>query len=380
MRSVEHSHQAEQDVLRVCVISRPKVALLDSTHLWHRNIEVLIAYQKTLREKHQLALTFTHIFPDQPHYDVIIVFSRITAQMSKPERIDMLKKLRSCCHRLLWFSERDSAGSTEFEVLPYVDRYLMRQKYRHLEDYEQTYYFNRKYADFYATWQNRPRESFEANELLSQHTEHVHKIGLWWNIAYNILAAVPRWERWLDVYFRNKTPEFPPHSVLTTKKDIDLHAMFVIKDQRGAINAQRHHAWEKLATMQQEFSITPTDRRVSERTYFAYMKRSYCVLSPFGWGEICYRDFEGFLWDTCLLKPDMDDIDTWPDLFEKNQTYVPLAWDLNDLEEKLTATLADDYFRQQLTQQAYQRYISLWNASGIEALLDRFTTIIRTSL
>ena len=239
---MEHSSRSEQSVLQVCVISRPKVAFLDSTHLWHRNIEVLFAHRKTLREKYQLALTFTHAFPEETHYDVIIVFSRFTARMNKPERVDLLKKLRSRCHRLLWFSERDSAGSTEFEVLPYVDRYLMRQKYRKMEDYYQTYYFNRKYADYYATWQNLPREPFEANELLAQYTEHIPKIDLWWNIAYNILATVPRWERWFDVYFRDKTPEFMAHSTLDGEKDIDLHALFVIKDQRGAINAQRNHA------------------------------------------------------------------------------------------------------------------------------------------
>ncbi|MGD1893737.1 MAG: hypothetical protein ACFB15_24485 [Cyclobacteriaceae bacterium] len=323
---MKHFSQSEKSTLRVCIISRPKQKIVNPFHLWHRNVEVLLAYRRILSSHYNLSLTFTSTLPQETNYDIIIVFSRFTAGITKQNRIAILKKLRPQCHRLLWFSERDSAGSTEFEVLPYVDRYLMRHKYRDLQDYSQTYYFNRKYTDYLAKKTNISHESFLANELLSSYEDHIHKIGLWWNLAYTILGSIPRWKRWMSVYLLNNTPRFPSKASELVK-DMDLHALFVIKDQRGVINAQRDLALGKLQKLQQDYTITPIHRRVSKREYYAYMKRSRCVFSPFGWGEINYRDFEGFLLQACLLKPDMSDIDTWPLLYEENQTYVPLAWD-----------------------------------------------------
>ena len=56
------------------------------------------------------------------------------------------------------------------------------------------------------------------------------------------------------------------------------------------------------------------------------------MLSPFGWGEICYRDFESILNRNLLVKPDMEHLETWPNIY-KDEHYFKLDWDSENLFE-----------------------------------------------
>ena len=69
---------------------------------------------------------------------------------------------------------------------------------------------------------------------------------------------------------------------------------------------------------------------MSRRQYLRELRRSKLAVSPFGWGEICFRDFEIVASGAALVKPRVDHLNTWPPFFEPNVTYVPVAWDLAD--------------------------------------------------
>jgi hypothetical protein len=62
-------------------------------------------------------------------------------------------------------------------------------------------------------------------------------------------------------------------------------------------------------------------------------------VSPYGWGEVCYWDFEAIICGSLLIKPDMSHITTWPNIYKKDETYIPLQWNMSDLEETLNRTL-----------------------------------------
>ena len=36
-----------------------------------------------------------------------------------------------------------------------------------------------------------------------------------------------------------------------------------------------------------------------------------------------------------LIKPDMSHLETWPDFYIPNLTYIPFKWDLSDFREKI---------------------------------------------
>jgi hypothetical protein len=93
---------------------------------------------------------------------------------------------------------------------------------------------------------------------------------------------------------------------------------------------------------------------VSHRRYLAELKISKIVFSPFGYGEICWRDFEAVAAGAVLLKPDMSHVEANPNIYVPDETYVPVRWDFADLEEKVRELLADQSKREALSKRAYE--------------------------
>ena len=80
-------------------------------------------------------------------------------------------------------------------------------------------------------------------------------------------------------------------------------------------------------------SMTGT-ARLRRLAYLRELTESRITFSPYGWGEICFRDFEAVACGSVLLKPDMTHLDTKPDIYEPGVTYVPVRWDLQDFAAK----------------------------------------------
>ena len=62
------------------------------------------------------------------------------------------------------------------------------------------------------------------------------------------------------------------------------------------------------------------------------MKQSKIVVSPFGWGEINNRDFEAFIYGCLLIKPTLNCLETYPNYFKENITYLSYGWDHADMQ------------------------------------------------
>ncbi|MCF2906662.1 glycosyltransferase [Octadecabacter sp. CECT 8868] len=101
-------------------------------------------------------------------------------------------------------------------------------------------------------------------------------------------------------------------------------------------------------------SLSPAGR-VSPQQYLAEMAQSRLCFSPFGYGELCWRDIEAFMTGAVLIKPDMGHLKTLPDLYEADVTYHPVEWDFSDLADVVTKALADEDGRERMAQAAYDR-------------------------
>ena len=115
----------------------------------------------------------------------------------------------------------------------------------------------------------------------------------------------------------------------------------------------RLHAREALVSMADLKLVS--DPGVPYRRYLAELCASKLCFSPFGYGEVSWRDYEAVLCGALLLKPDMSHCETWPDIFVPFETYVPIRWDFSDLEEKTRYYLAHESEREQIAQRAYTR-------------------------
>ena len=79
-------------------------------------------------------------------------------------------------------------------------------------------------------------------------------------------------------------------------------------------------------------------------------------ISPYGWGEVCYRDFEIVISGALLIKPSMDHLSTFPDVYIPHETYIPVSWELNDLAETVERSLANYNFAKQIAQNGQDVY------------------------
>jgi glycosyltransferase involved in cell wall biosynthesis len=97
--------------------------------------------------------------------------------------------------------------------------------------------------------------------------------------------------------------------------------------------------------------ITP-EKRVSREEFYQEMASAKIYISPFGYGEICGRDYECTILGALLIKPDMGHVEAYPDIYRPYETYVPVAWDYSDLEEKVEHYLENPDERMRITSNA----------------------------
>ena len=68
--------------------------------------------------------------------------------------------------------------------------------------------------------------------------------------------------------------------------------------------------------------------------------KSKCVVSPFGMGEICFRDFETWNMRCILIKPFMDNVITYPNPYIDRETYFACNNNWDDLNEIIDVVLS----------------------------------------
>ena len=112
---------------------------------------------------------------------------------------------------------------------------------------------------------------------------------------------------------------------------------------------------------------------VSPDKFQEEIENTKIVLSPYGWGEVCFRDFEAVLNGSLLLKPDMGHLETWPDIFHPYETYVPFRWDCEDLVEKIDEYLKNDEKRRTITENAFHVYME-----QLDRLNDKVEQMVQT--
>lgn len=122
------------------------------------------------------------------------------------------------------------------------------------------------------------------------------------------------------------------NALLAAPRQTDVHARL---GARGTpwYTAMREHAMAAVRDLQGVRVVS--EGKVSLKAFNLELQAAKMCFSPFGFGELCWRDIEAMAFGSVLLKPSMDHLRTLPELYEPNVTYVPLAWDFSDLAEKV---------------------------------------------
>jgi len=318
------------------------------------------------------------VFTNSPEYclekdrNSILIMVR---QFLKPDRVDLdfLKKARKKYDRIAFFNGNAGGGIPRLEVLPYVDLFYSKALFKDKRLYSKKLYGGELYTQYFHERDNIS-DDHEKDRIAESDPEQLKKLRLSWNIG---IGEFPRRK-----YIQRagvalaRTAGMGVHSLLRSKsnyswnisekKSIPVHARILLTEKK-TISYQR----KLMLDIIQNKDIFLTGS-TGQKQYNQEIGASLMTLSPFGWGELCIRDFEAILGESLLLKPDMSHLETWPDVFLPGETYVSLKWDASDLLEKTEYYLDHEQERKEICLRASEIY-----KIQREALSQRFRGILK---
>lgn len=92
----------------------------------------------------------------------------------------------------------------------------------------------------------------------------------------------------------------------------------------------------------------------SRKNFMKELSDSKLCLSPFGYGEVCWRDFEAFSRGAVVIKQKMSHLSNLPDVFQSWESYLPVEWDFSDLEHVVKDILSDEERRINISNRAFK--------------------------
>lgn len=133
----------------------------------------------------------------------------------------------------------------------------------------------------------------------------------------------------------------------------------------------RHPVQAELEPLASRFKLLIGSSRVTQEEYYQELKSSRICVSPFGFGELCWRDFEAVLCGTLLIKPDMSHLSTSPNIFVAGETYASVRWDFADLAKVCVFYLENEAERRRLVENAYKALTEYYETGALVQAVDR---------
>lgn len=239
---------------------------------------------------------------------------------------------------LIYFDGDDDLNIQWPEILDVSDVYVKKQVFRNLSAYESRYIGKSNLSDYVVGKFDKKFQDVLETHSGPVSTTNLAKIRCGWNIGLD------------DRIFRLAQAGLASP---TSPRAIDICGR-ATADPDQWISPLRESMMSSLTQLTDEFRVAVPTERVPLEQYYEEMKSSSICVSPFGYGEICWRDFEAILSGCLLVKPDMGHVRTQPDIYVPGETYAPVAWDYSDLREVCSRYLSDDDARHQMVRRAQQ--------------------------
>lgn len=297
-------------------------------------------------------------------------------QFIKPDFVDLelMAALRKKYRTIAFFHDDAGGGIPRLEVLPYVDLFYTKALFKDKSLYGKHLYGKELYSDYYHSKYGVIDPSVREYAVETR-PEQLAKLRLSWNIGIGdyprdqfrqrlgILAARAFGIPAAKLFYRRQKGVLSPFG--RNKGTYPVHCRIGLIS-RPSISYQRKLVLDGISG--DPVFLTGS---VSQRQFNHEILNSQITVSPFGWGELCLRDFEAVMNGSLLLKADMSHIETWPDVFIPGETYVPFNWDATDLQEIAHFYLDNRTERERIARNAFDAY----NAA-LETLPARFSGIL----
>lgn len=275
---------------------------------------------------------------------------------SEKDRSETLKYIKSKTNILCWLDTSDSTGTCMFDVLPYVDFYFKKQILKDIKMYTKCFYGGRIWCDYYHKNYHLDDNFLEGLTYKTLDLQYKDKIKLSWNVGLGDLFTKTKLQK---ILFRRRYAPFKFHDPLLPRV-FDVH--YRGSTSNSLVLFQRNKVVESLKNMN-DISMPNISTKVKYKKYVEEVRNSKIVVSPFGWGEICGRDFEAFMHGGLLLKMDMSHMITYPDIYQPNITYYPIDWDFSNFKKAISFLLSNEGEKMRIQialngQKVYKEYLT----------------------
>ncbi|MCU0526689.1 MAG: hypothetical protein MUF72_17905 [Elainella sp. Prado103] len=249
----------------------------------------------------------------------------------------------------------DQTSSMFFNVLPYVDRMIKYQTLKDLNQYEQPLAGGTVLTDYLVREMGYNLNGWHVSSPIP--SGYVDRIDAGW-----FLSLIPEFKRPI---LRPTLSWFMPRKTV----DLVCHVSLGPKDSQDWYGKLRMHAFRAITALPDRYSKAISgefleERTVSRRQYIRDLQRGRIAISPFGWGELSFRDYEAVRHHCLLMKPAVDHIATEPNIYIPHETYVPLKWDYSNLEEQCRYYLDHPEAADRIIQNARRAYADYYQQQG----------------
>lgn len=326
----------------------------------------LILNQKRFLEIGVTIEFFTKISEKLTDCDILILESKFFVSWWQNSELlfNTLKKLKKK-NKLYYFDLGDSSSSWCLGVLPFINKmyksYLLKDKKR----YTKPLYGGRIWTDYYHQKFNINDNNNNNVPLFYAKESDLDKINLGYSATFgNYTLNSVFWQGNLKTKLAKRLWFLRKLSVQKTKAEV-----FIKPSSKRKINLSARMSTNmytetvafqrlKIAKLLAKYNAPST--KLNRKEYMQELANSKIVASPFGWGEINYKDYETAITGGVLLKPDISHLQTWPNIFN-DKTIVQYKWDFSDLESKVEDIITNynDYLDYAVNlQNSYKNYVA----------------------
>lgn len=290
--------------------------------------QLLDAAETIIRQRRQADIAIVMPPPGESPEAVAETFARLSDLSPRPYLV-LLESSRRSCSRL-------------FNALPFVDRFIKPLVLRDRSLYQAGFEGGYIVTDFLAHHLHYDTHGWCGG--VEPDPGHMYKISTGWNFG-----VMPWYRRWLRI---NRLLARP-----LSRRRIDVSMRIGRANGAGRSDWRRHYravAVRRLRGLEDDCTLAGPDR-VPLRRYAMELRDSRIVVSPFGSGETSLRDYEAICSGALLMKPDMSHVATSPDIYRPYETYVPVRWDLANLEQTCRYYLEHEAEAQRIVDTAQER-------------------------
>ncbi len=139
-------------------------------------------------------------------------------------------------------------------------------------------------------------------------------------------------------------------------------------------------AAERVRALAGRYRVFAPDTRIAEDEFYDGMLRSRICVSPFGYGEICWRDFEAVCCGCLLIKAGHVAHQDGSRSLHPRRNLRAVRWDYSDLEEKCAFFLDNDRERRTIAENAAQALTDSLRPDWFLARIDKMLSAVATPL